>query len=700
MRFIGSKVLLLEEIDKVIKENIRDNSKIFCDIFSGTSCVGRYFKKDYTIISNDLMYFSYVLQRATIQNNKLPKFTKLKKKGINDPIEYLEKYDISKINFRDNEYFVSNNYAPSEKCERMYLTQENANRIDFIRLQIEEWKTKNLITENEYFYLLGCLIESIPFVSNITGTYGAYLKHWDNRALGTLEVERLDVTDNKHKNKCYNRNSNELIKEIKGDILYIDPPYNERQYVPNYHVLETVALNDYPEIKGVTGLRDYTDKKSKYCVKKSVKEEFEELIANAKFKHIVISYSTDGIMTIEEIEAILKKHCKEDTYKLYKVPYRKYKSKHIQITDKLSELIFYIEKEVVKEKKVKPKTVKDKSKVQELKEVAVTGLAEINTISNEEIFTRFIQTSLDEKLGIKSTQNKKVKKEKKPKDNFIKSPLNYVGGKYKLLKQIVPYFPNNINTFLDLFTGGLNVGINVRANKTIANDYNHFIIDIFKEFKEKSKEEVLNHIEGRIKEYKLSKTNEDGFLKFREFYNNNKTPLDLYTLVCFSYNYQYRFNNKLDYNNPFGRNRSQFSNELKKKLEMFLDELKAKDIEITCQDYINFYDYKYENNDFVYCDPPYLITTGSYNDGNRGFKNWGEKEEKELLKFLDHLNSLNVKFALSNVLEHKGKSNDILKEWAKKYTVIELNHNYANSSHNTSNENGESREVLIINYQK
>ena len=283
-------------------------------------------------------------------------------------------------------------------------------------------------------------------------------------------------------------------------------------------------------------------------------------------------------------------------------------------------------------------------------------------------------------------------------NKLIKSPMNYIGGKYKLLPQILPLFPKNINTFVDMFCGGLNVGINVRANKIIANDYNHFIIDIFKEFKEKSKEEVLKHIEGRIKEYKLSKTNEEGFIKFREFYNNNKTPLDLYTLVCFSYNYQYRFNNKLDYNNPFGRNRSQFSEALKKKLEIFLDELKEKDIKITCQDYINFYDYEYEKDDFVYCDPPYLITTGSYNDGNRGFKNWGEKEEKALLEFLDNLNSLNVKFALSNVLEHKGLENNILKEWTKKYNIHYLNYNYNNCNYHSKNKNYKTIEVLITNY--
>ena len=654
MRFIGSKGLLVDKIKEVIEENIHDRSKSLCDIFSGTSSVSRYFKNDYRIISNDIMYFSYVLQLATIQNNKMPQFKGLKKIGIDDPLNYLENIDISNINFQDNKFFMSNNYAPTEECSRMYLTKENANRIDFIRVQIDEWKNEKLIEPNEYYYILACLIESVPFVSNISGTYGAYLKHWDKRALNKIELQRLDIIDNKKRNVCHNKDANKLIKEIKGDILYLDPPYNSRQYVPNYHLLETLALNDYPEIKGVTGLRNYDDKKSKYCIKKDVKDAFEHLIKEAEFKHIIISYSTDGLMSIEEIEEILKKYCNADTYKLYKIPYRKYKSKHEQEDNKLYELIFYIRK------------------------------------------SDSIQRIYDRNINIEYKVYKY--KSKSRKEKYIKSPLNYIGGKHKLLDQIIPHFPNEIDTFIDLFTGGLNVGINIKANKIIANDYNYFIIDIFKEFRNRDKKEVIDHIEGRINEFNLSKSNEEGFKKFREFYNSNQNPLDLYTLVCYSFNYQFRFNNDLEYNNPFGRERSQFSQALKEKLSLFIDELQRKEIEISCEDYTKFKNFKFKSNDFVYCDPPYLITTGSYNDGNRGFKTWGESEEIELLKFLDHLNNNNIKFALSNVLEHKGQSNDILKEWSKNYKIIDLNYDYANSSYNTSNNKGNSREVLIINY--
>ncbi len=244
MRFIGNKTNLLNDIQKVIKENCDGSEKVFCDLFSGTSSVARFFKMNTKIISNDMLYFSYVLQKATIQNNQIPEFKKVKiALNIKDVFDYLEN---APIDIKDG--FVYSNYSPHEKCERMYLTTENAQRIDFIRTTIEQWKNEELINENEYYYLLASLLEGIPFVSNITGTYGAYLKEWDRRALKKFELIRLNVIDNNCDNECYNTDSNKLIEQISGDILYLDPPYNERQYLPNYHLLETIAKYDNPII--------------------------------------------------------------------------------------------------------------------------------------------------------------------------------------------------------------------------------------------------------------------------------------------------------------------------------------------------------------------------------------------------------------------------------------------------------------------
>ncbi|MGV3240736.1 DNA adenine methylase, partial [Streptococcus hyovaginalis] len=196
---------------------------------------------------------------------------------------------------------------------------------------------------------------------------------------------------------------------------------------------------------------------------------------------------------------------------------------------------------------------------------------------------------------------------------YLKSPLNYIGGKYKLLKQLIPLFPEDINTFVDLFAGGLNVAINVNANRIIANDINTFVIGVLKEMASLSVEEVLEHIHNRIKEYNLSKENEEGFKKFREYYNLTKQPLDLYTLICYSFNYQFRFNNNQEYNNPFGRNRSQFSPALEIKLIKFVEALHSKNIEFSTKEFDLFNYNDLSKGDFVYCDPPYLITTGSYN---------------------------------------------------------------------------------------
>lgn len=344
MRYIGSKNLLLEEIESLIKEKkIKANS--FCDIFSGTSVVARYFKKDYRIMSNDLLHFSYVLQKATVENNGYPAFEAIKNSIGEDPFDYFDNLEIDVSMMKDTP-FIFENYSPNEKSERQYLSNQNALRIDFIRQTIENWHREKRLSDNEYYYLLAGLIEAVPFVSNIAGTYGAYLKHWDKRANNKLRLIKLNAQSNNKNNRSYNEDGNVLIKKISGDILYIDPPYNSRQYAPNYHLLETISRYDNPEIKGKTGIRPYKNLKSKFCVKNEVLESFSELIENANFKHIILSYSTEGIMSIGDIENTLKKNGKPETYHLVRIPYRRYKHRAGHVEHDLHELLFYIEKRV------------------------------------------------------------------------------------------------------------------------------------------------------------------------------------------------------------------------------------------------------------------------------------------------------------------------------------------------------------------
>ena len=282
---------------------------------------------------------------------------------------------------------------------------------------------------------------------------------------------------------------------------------------------------------------------------------------------------------------------------------------------------------------------------------------------------------------------------------LVKSPLNYTGGKFALLEQILPYFPEDIDTFVDLFGGGFNVGVNVDANKIVYNDIVSQICELIKVFSSLDEHDIISHINSRIREYDLSKVNQEGFNKFRQMYNKSPSALDLYVLICFSFNHQIRFNSKMQYNNPFGKNKSSFTRSLQNKLENFIQRLQELNLTIENKGFDAFDFSNLNSRDFVYCDPPYLISTASYNDGKRGYTGWDEKLESTLLNILDELNRNGIRFALSNVIKHKGKENHLLKEWSKSYNVYFLNNDYSNSNYQAKDRRKNStEEVLITNY--
>ncbi len=324
MRYIGSKLNLIDEI-RNITGKIAPHSQVFCDIFAGTGIVGREFKSTHQIISNDLLYFSYVLNRAYNGISKEPEFNFLKKELRKDPIEYLNSISTN-TNKIDASDFITLAYSPAGEKERQYISIENALKIDKIRQTIIDWTANNLVSEEESFYLLASLIEVVPSVSNITGTYGAFLKKWDKRALKPIILSHLNILPTKHKNLVFNQDAKELINVINGDLLYIDPPYNSRQYSSNYHLLETLARYDYPELIGVTGVRKDSAGKSSFCRKDSVYESFDTIIKNAKFNTILISYSSDGLLTEHQLLEIVLKYGIEESLVFSKIPYRRYKS--------------------------------------------------------------------------------------------------------------------------------------------------------------------------------------------------------------------------------------------------------------------------------------------------------------------------------------------------------------------------------------
>lgn len=283
---------------------------------------------------------------------------------------------------------------------------------------------------------------------------------------------------------------------------------------------------------------------------------------------------------------------------------------------------------------------------------------------------------------------------------LVKSPMNYISGKYKLLPQLLELFPKKINMLYDVFGGRGSISLNVKANHVYYNDIVNYVPEMFSALQNETVESALDKIHKVINKYSLSITNLDGFNKCRADYNNGDNSWEMfYMLVSHSFNYQYRFNNKHEYNSSFGNNRSCYSEATEKKFKLFLNRLNNLDIVFNSKDFreIDFSDA--DENDLVYFDPPYLITTGNYNDGKRGFKGWNENDELDLLRLCNSLHNQNARFALSNVFECKGKSNDILKSWSDKYHVTYLNADYGNCNYQAKDKSKNSTiEVLITNY--
>lgn len=279
-------------------------------------------------------------------------------------------------------------------------------------------------------------------------------------------------------------------------------------------------------------------------------------------------------------------------------------------------------------------------------------------------------------------------------NKFIKSPLNYTGNKYRLLPQLIPLFPTDIHTFVDMFCGSATVAANVFSDKTICVDVDKHVIELLQKFKDTKTQTIIQYIHEQINKYGLSMTNKDAFINFRTKYNrDNSNVLDLYVLICFAFNHQIRFNNKGQYNMPAGTNRSEYSQTMENNLIAFCDSIKNKDIEFVNQSFTDFDINMLSENDMIYCDPPYLITSAVYNDG------YDENSEKQLLAFLDKCNANRINFALSNVFTTNNKTNDILIEWSKKYNIHHLNYDYHNSNyHRRDKTKSMTDEVLITNY--
>jgi adenine-specific DNA-methyltransferase len=303
MRYIGNKTKLLDFIHEQIISVCGDISNAsFCDLFSGSGTVARYFKQFCSsVIANDLEDYAYVLSRNYVENNEQFEYEQL--------IEHLNNIPNVKGKFYQ---------TLSPFGGRMFFTEYNAQRIDAIRQEIDKLSLK----QDQYYFLLCSLIESADCHANTTGVYAAYLKNFNDRSSKNMKLGAYP-----HKKgavgKVYKQDANKLIKEISGDILYLDPPYNNRQYGANYHVLNYIVNYSDFEIKheSKTALSNYN--KSSYSQKVKVAEAFENLIANANYKYIFVSYNNEGILSFSEIKEIMSKY---GEYNLKEKEHKRYKS--------------------------------------------------------------------------------------------------------------------------------------------------------------------------------------------------------------------------------------------------------------------------------------------------------------------------------------------------------------------------------------
>lgn len=317
MRYIGSKKNLLPFIERVVARSCR-GSRTFVDLFCGTAVVGRRFKElGYLVTANDLMAYAYTFARALVQSNEPLRFQGLELGGgnpLNDTLAILN-------TLPPQEGFVTHHYSPSGS-DRMYLTPRNAGRVDAIRQMIDWWRTSGKITDDEFHILLAALLDAVPSVSNVSGTYGAYLKFWESRSKKhlTLAPPALLISPGDH--RALNEDANSVAPSLDGDVLYLDPPYNARQYASNYHLLETIARWDGAEPRGVSGLPERPELRSRYCTRHA-DSALTGIIGTSPARHILLSYNSEGIIPHEAIMAMM---ADRGAVQVFEEPYRRFRS--------------------------------------------------------------------------------------------------------------------------------------------------------------------------------------------------------------------------------------------------------------------------------------------------------------------------------------------------------------------------------------
>lgn len=633
-RYLGNKYKLLPFITEIAEREC-PNINTVADIFAGTGAVASAFT-DKKLITNDIMYSNYICHLAWFGTESYSE------EKIIDLIAEYNRLQVEQDNY------MSEHFADT------YFAREDCRKIGQIRQDIEDRFRAGQVNGRERALIITSLLYAMDKIANTCGHYDAYRQGGAFERHLELAVPQPEPDLNEN-NVCYNMDTNALAARIEADLVYIDPPYNSRQYCDAYHLLENVARWERPEVFGVAKKMDRTALKSDYCTRKA-SAAFEELIDSVHAKYILLSYNnmaekgndrSNARISDEDIMRILQN---KGTVKVFSEDYKAFSTGKSDIQANQERLFLCICRD-------KPKTV-------------------------------------------------------------IPSALNYTGGKYKLLPQILPLFPEDVDQAVDLFCGGCNVGININCSKVQFNDSNGYLIGLLNTLKRMPPEDVFAWLFEAIDRYGLSLVsrngyeyygcesstglgayNAEGYYRLREDFNNredrdNEYYLMLYLLIVYAFNNQLRFNRKGEFNLPVGKR--DFNIKMQEKLADFLDRLKSGDYQFTSVDFRDLKLDGYTGKSFFYADPPYLITCATYNEQG----GWTREDEQDLLDYLEELDRRGIRFALSNVLESKGKRNDILSDWIERnpqFTAIRLAYDYSNSNYHTQR-SSVTEEVLVVNY--
>ncbi|HBP17052.1 MAG TPA: hypothetical protein DEA08_04550 [Planctomycetes bacterium] len=390
MRLIGNKTKLLPEIEGFLAGRGVTGGTLL-DVFGGTGSVARHFRRrGFRVRGNDLLRSSALRQRTYLTLSAYPAFRRARGRP---ELRHFRASAVAKqarraaptgagalaevLCYLDHlepvQGLFARQYAQGGSAERLYFSAENGGRIDAIHGQIVAWLRAGVLSDDELAVLLTSLLEAADRVANISGTYGAFLKKLQSSATEPLRLRLPKLDVGAPTGRVYNEDANRLVKRLSVDVLYVDPPYNGRQYAKNYHVLEVLAelhriedLEAYEAgIYGKTGLRKFEDRLSSYCRKRSTRERpscveaFRDLVASAKAEHVVISYSEEGILTREQIGAALAEAVGASDYDFARdhaeVRYRRFRSdsdteerQYRQLEgrgrDEVAEWLFYLHK--------------------------------------------------------------------------------------------------------------------------------------------------------------------------------------------------------------------------------------------------------------------------------------------------------------------------------------------------------------------